>query len=366
MSADIDFAIDPDIRRARAMPASIYTSSAAFERQRQRVFPRTWHLHPGDVPSSTGFVPWTLLPGCLDEPMLLARRPGGDLDGLSNVCTHRGALLLDRPAPLTSIRCPYHGRRFDPRGRVLHAPGFETCPGFPEPRDHLAALATGVWGPLAFASLEPAEGFDEWIAPLQGRVRALLDRPLLHAPEHRRTFSVPANWALYCDNYLEGLHIPFVHPRLHRTLEFSGYRTTLLSHAVLQTAVAAPNEPYFIWPKSHPDHDLRIAAYYYWLFPTTMVNIYPWGLSLNAVCPRGPDHTDVVFFRYVWDATLEEHGAGSGLDDVEAEDEAIIARAFAGLRAQRYPGGRYAPEHECGVHHFHRLLAQAMARPRDA
>jgi hypothetical protein len=37
-----------------------------------------------------------------------------------------------------------------------------------------------------------------------------------------------------------------------------------------------------------------------------------------------------------------------------------------GLRSRLYDRGRYSPSREQGVHHFHRLLAQAMTeRPGD-
>lgn len=357
----LDFEIDPDITLAQAMPAKIYTAPEAFERQRTRVFARTWHLVPQDLPTSPPrATPWELLPGCLDEPVVLVRDAEGGCTGLSNVCTHRAAVLLEQPSSASSIRCPYHGRRFGLDGRLLHAPGFETCPNFPQARDDLRSIPVGTWGPLVFASLDPCEPFDAWLAPLQARVGSLLDLPMRHAPEHLRTFSIAVNWALYCDNYLEGLHIPFVHPSLRRALDLSGYHIEPLPRGVLQRATAAPDEVCFVWPKSHPDHGLRVAAYYYWLFPTTMVNVYPWGLSLNSVLPGGPGRTQVVFLRYVWDDALHDRGAGSGLDAVEQEDEAVIGRCQRGLRSACYPGGRYAPQHERGVHHFHRLLADAM------
>ena len=30
-----------------------------------------------------------------------------------------------------------------------------------------------------------------------------------------KDYLINCNWALYCDNYLEGFHIPFVHPDLN-------------------------------------------------------------------------------------------------------------------------------------------------------
>ena len=36
--------IDPDIRRARTPPGAFYTDPAVWAAQRERLFPRTWHL----------------------------------------------------------------------------------------------------------------------------------------------------------------------------------------------------------------------------------------------------------------------------------------------------------------------------------
>ena len=82
-----------------------------------------------------------------------------------------------------------------------------------------------------------------------------------------------------------------------------------------------------------------------------------WGLSLNVVAPLGPARTRVAFRSYVCDEVARERGAGSGLDQVEAEDEAVVAEVALGVRSRLYRRGRYSPTREVGVHHFHRLLA---------
>jgi choline monooxygenase len=89
-----------------------------------------------------------------------------------------------------------------------------------------------------------------------------------------------------------------------------------------------------------------------------MLNLYPWGLSLNLVEPQGPTCTRVRFKSFVGDASLLDAGAGQGLDRVEAEDEAIVEAVARGVRSRLYRGGRYSPTRERGVHHFHRLLAE--------
>ena len=91
-----------------------------------------------------------------------------------------------------------------------------------------------------------------------------------------------------------------------------------------------------------------------------MLNVYPWGLSLNHVQPIGPAKTRVVFAGFIADASRLGRGAGGALDAVEMEDEAAVLGVQRGIRSRFYRHGRYAPAHERGVHHFHRLLVQAL------
>jgi len=84
------------------------------------------------------------------------------------------------------------------------------------------------------------------------------------------------------------------------------------------------------------------------------VNVYPWGVSINRVNPMGLARTEVIFARYVLNSDLLESGAGSDLHTVEMEDEAVVEATQRGIRSRLYTRGRYAPQHEAAVHHFHR------------
>ncbi len=91
-----------------------------------------------------------------------------------------------------------------------------------------------------------------------------------------------------------------------------------------------------------------------------MLNVYPWGISVNVVKPLGIDRTRVSFLSYVWDPSLLDSGAGSSLDRVEREDEVVVEAVQRGLRSRLYRRGRFSPTRESGVHHFHRLLAERL------
>ncbi|HZJ69604.1 MAG TPA: Rieske 2Fe-2S domain-containing protein, partial [Planctomycetota bacterium] len=100
-----ELAIDPDIRRARTPPRELYGDARWFEAQRERVWRRGWSLvgHAGELAAPLARRPLVLLPGLLDEPVLLTRDAGGRLHALANACTHRGMLVCEEapagPAP---------------------------------------------------------------------------------------------------------------------------------------------------------------------------------------------------------------------------------------------------------------------------
>lgn len=358
------FRIDPDVARATTIDKRFYLDDTVWQRTLERVFARSWQwigdLH--DVAAPLALSPRDLLPGSLDEPLLLARDAGGRLRCLSNVCTHRGKLVVEAAghADAQGLRCGYHGRRFDLAGQAWFMPGFDGVDGFPCAADHLRVLPFDAWRGHGFAALDPVVPLAQVMAEIDERLPGLDIGAWQPDPSRARSFVVDAHWALYVENYLEGLHIPFVHPALAQALDLGGYAYEQGRWCTLQLAHARAGEPAFEPPPGTPDQGRRIAAYYWWLFPNLMLNLYPWGLSLNQVLPLAPAKTRVVFASWVADASLLGQGAGAELDAVEMEDEAVVTSVQRGLRSRHFNGGRYSPQHERGVHHFHRLLAQAL------
>jgi choline monooxygenase len=177
---------------------------------------------------------------------------------------------------------------------------------------------------------------------------------------YSRDYPVDAHWALYCENYLEGFHIPYVHHGLNAAIDFGQYATELYPWGVLQVAIAKEDGDCFDLPASSPDHGKKIAAYYFFVFPNLMLNFYPWGLSVNIVRPVSKERSVVSFLSYIRDAGRLNRGAGADLDVVEMEDEEVVRSVQRGIRSRFYRHGRYSVTREQGVHHFHRLVAAAM------
>jgi choline monooxygenase len=357
-----DVVVDSDIRRAQTLDSSYYTDPALYEVMKDKIFRGAWHyLGTIDEVTQPGQAVAKILgPGTLDEPVILVQDLKGQVRVLSNVCTHRGMILVQGAYQGTSLRCGYHGRRFGFDGRLKTAPGFEGAVDFPGACDHLPELAVGQWGRLLFASLDPQSSFEAWIQPVAQRMNFLDAHALELAPDRGRDYRVKAPWMAYCDNYLEGLHIPYVHPGLSDALDLSAYHTELFEHVSLQVGVATGAEHSFEVPPAHPDYAGPAAGYYFFLFPNIMMNFYPWGLSLNLVNPEGVGACRVRFLSFVGKEALLGEGASADLHQVELEDEAVVQSVAQGLQSHLFTNGRYAPEHERCVHHFHLQLQSRM------
>ncbi|HEX8286951.1 MAG TPA: SRPBCC family protein [Pyrinomonadaceae bacterium] len=346
------FDINSDIRRAETLSSEFYTNERYFQESKEKIFARSWQL-VGHADENANLNPRIVLKNFLDEPVLITKN-GEDYNCLSNVCTHRGKILIENDCSADLIRCGYHGKRFSLDGEFLSMPEFEAAENFPSEKDNLTKIPCGFWNKFAFVSLNPIAPLDVFIAEMREIVRALNLKNLRFIAA--KDYTVKAHWALYCENYLEGFHIPFVHRSLNEAIDYGSYTTETFRFSSLQKAIAKTEEDAFDLPASNE----KIAAFYFFIFPNTMFNFYPWGLSVNIVKPIEPDSTTVSYMTYVSDETKLEKGAGADLNRVELEDQAVVESVQKGIRSRFYERGRYSPTREQGTHHFHRLIAEFM------
>ena len=343
------FDINPDIARAETLASEFYADEKYFDESKEKIFARAWHLI-GTTDEINNLKPRTILENFLDEPVLLAK-DGARFYCLSNVCTHRGKILVESECRASGIRCGYHGRRFALDGKFLSMPEFENARNFPTERDDLPKIPFGIWEKFLFASINPAAPLAEFISPLRERL-SFFDFEALRFVSSK-DYRVKAHWALYCENYLEGFHIPFVHASLNEAIDYGSYATEIFRFSSLQTGAARRKEEAF-------DFDKNTAALYFFVFPNLMFNFYPWGLSANIVEPLKPDLTKISYLTFVSDESRLGEGAGADLERVELEDQRVVESVQKGIRSRFYQSGRYSPSREQATHHFHRLIAEFM------
>jgi choline monooxygenase len=355
---DDAYAFDPDVAAASTPPARWYHDPARLEREHQRVFGRTWQLagaaaalrEPGDF--------LTLEVG--REPLLVVRGGDGALRALSNVCRHRAGPVAKGAGHRAVLQCGYHGWTYGLDGRLLSAPEFEGVRGFDPATVVLPAVRVESWGGFVFVNLDAAAPpLADFLGPIVEQTRTMgLERLRLRK---RVDYEVACNWKAYVDNYLEGYHIPIVHPALFRELDYKAYRVETDRLSSRQHAPLRREGAVFAGGTEGSD-----AALYYWIFPNLMLNLYPGSLQLNLVLPLGPERTLTRFEWYVEEpldpAAAEAFERSVALSEqVQREDIEICEAVQRGLRSATYRQGRYSVRRENGVHHFHGLLAAYLA-----
>jgi choline monooxygenase len=356
------FFVDENIAKAKTIDTLFYRDEKLFQEIKEKLFASSWQFIGSEelVKDNGDVYPFLLLENYLDEPLMLTRQKNGAVTLLSNVCTHRGNIVAEKPCKANNLRCKYHGRLFHLDGKFISMPEFKEVENFPTVADDLKNLPFLKWGKWLFVSLNNKMPADFFLKDMIERVGWLPVDDFVFHPELSRDFKVKANWALYCENYLEGFHIPFVHAGLNSVIDFGNYTTELFKYSNLQVGIAKDDDDCFDLPVNSPDYGKKIAAYYFFVFPNMMFNFYPWGLSVNVVKPINISESKVSFYTYILDKSKYNSGAGSNLDTVEFEDEEVVENVQKGIRSRFYEHGRYSVTREQGTHHFHRIIASMM------
>ncbi len=293
------------------------------------------------------------------EPIVVVRDEGGTLRAFHNVCRHRAAQVLNLPeGQVTKLRCRYHGWTYDLQGRLRGTPEFDGVEEFSKEKEGLVPLAVASWGPLVFVHQgKPSQALADFMAPLPERTANLGLEELRFVG--RRDYEVECNWKVFVDNYQDGgYHVNTVHPGLAGALDYAHYRTENFAHASVQTSPLKPAADATIGKVRTGTH-----AYYWWLFPNLMVNLYQGVMDTNLVQPLGPDRCRVRFDFYF--ACTEGEANQKFIADsiavahqVQLEDLGVCAEVQRGLKSRSYDTGRFSVKRESGGYHFHQLLAR--------
>jgi choline monooxygenase len=347
--------------QALALPAPCYVDPDWAQRENETVFARSWQLvahaaqlaAPGDhVVAQIGRVPLVIVRG---EPEADAAH--GRLRALHNVCRHRaGPLAICDGRGARALVCAYHGWTYTLDGALRGAPEMHDVADFDAAAIRLPQAAVAEWQGLVFAALAPEVPFADVVDGIDARLARDL-ASYRHAG--RVSYDIGCNWKVYVDNFLEGYHVPRVHPALNRLLDYRSYRTELARWSSLQwSPLDTAQGPY-----GNDAGAADAVALYWWLWPNTMLNVLPGRLQTNRVVPTAPDRCRVDFdYYYPADAAPDAATRDRAFADaVQAEDIAICEAVQRGLESGSYTAGRLNPARESGVWHFQELLRAALA-----
>ena len=341
------------LARAETIPSAWYTDPRFHALDRDAIFATTWQhvadthqlAQPGDH----------VIAEVAGEPIIVVRGKDGALRAFFNVCRHRGGPLAMKDGNADMLICKYHGWTYRLDGVLRGVPHFNRVELF-DKRDYgLTPVHLAEWEGLVFVNLaERAKPLETFLQDIRERVAPTRIGELTFA--RRVEYDVRANWKVYVDNYLEGYHVPYVHPELYSLYDYAGYVTEVHDWYSVQVGPLTGDSNVYTAGGGE--------ALYYQVFPNLMLNVVPGRLQANLVVPVAPDRCKVIF-RYYYDdvasaAARERIEADIAFSDkVQHEDAEICERVQQGLGSRAYDKGRFSVRFEEGVYHFQKLLKHA-------
>ena len=367
-----DRPLDRDPARSLTLPSHLYTSPEIFAREREAIFFRSWHLasHVSDLPEPGSYITAAIH----DQGVFICRGKDGRLRGFYNVCAHRAHELLSGAGRAKVITCPYHAWSYHLTGALRSARGAEKLEGFEPSEFCLTPVRVESVGPLVFYNLDPKA------EPLAPRIGGLIQELESHIPgfAHMRRVEagsavIEANWKVGVDNYLECYHCAPAHPAFADLVDLDHYRS--VCHELHSSHIGRKVRPKNKAFEFDPDAPVQLSGFW-WLWPMATINMMPGdpGVGLFWWNPLGPTRSEQVYISYSPDGRRtpqqERLSAYSGAI-LSVEDNKICESVQRGLASRGYRQGRFIvdPERseisEHAVHHFHRLVAQALSLQED-
>jgi choline monooxygenase len=337
-------------------PASFYRDPSRYAAERRSIFGRSWLFmaHVSELQSEGDAVSATIA----GYPLLVVRTAEG-LKAFHNVCRHRAGPLVDtdRTNCGNSFVCKYHGWAYTLDGRLRNARDFGAADGF-DPRNYgLVPLKVETWRSFVFVNADlNATPLAATLSPLDRKLGGRSFDNLVHA--ERRTHDIACNWKLYVENYLEGYHIPNVHPMLNDQVDALRYEVTV------EGAVCFHNAP----PKEK-DGTVYDGLWAFAL-PHLGFNSYgDEGIMLERMVPTGLGTTRLVYDYYLPPHIATNQPAKQKILGTSAivtsEDKWICEKVQANIDAGIYESGVLSPKHETGVAWFQTHFTSVTEMKRD-
>jgi choline monooxygenase len=330
------------------LPASWYGDPEIHERERRAVFGSEWLFvgsraslrEPGDY-VATEIAGWPLVALVDDDGTLRAHH---------NVCRHRaGPLVPDGRGRVPSLVCRYHGWAYGLDGELRSARDFGESVDCAAVALRPARVDT--WRGLVFVNLETEDPAPGLIDSLGTFVEACEEFPIeSFVPAAQSEHALECNWKTYADNYLEGYHIPLVHPALNKEIDAKRYRVDVDERHrwVMHSAPAR-------------DGALNLGRWL-WRWPNLAVNLYAEGMNVECYDPLGPSRTRVRYAFAFADPDAASNAETERLSAATlAEDKAICEAVQRNLDSGAYDVGLLSPRHEQGVAAFQRWLSEAVS-----
>jgi len=335
----------------KTLPAKYYHDADIYAAETENIFKNEWLLigHEAALDKEGSYLAKTIA----GYAIFVIRDKDGSLKAYHNVCRHRASPLLDDGIGRTSVlRCPYHGWVYNTDGQLKKIPDFADDKEIEQKvcdRTHLFKVHVRSWRKLVFICMAEGEApdFDKSLGDLPAACEGTdIENFFFHsAAKHE----LKCNWKTYVENYMEGYHIPTIHPELNKEVDM---------------------ETYFVYPEDRiarhvtdtQVEDGTMGGLWVWLWPYAALNIYKEGMNLELMVPTGPETVELhyaYFFRDLENADEIKRTIAAS-KSVTQEDIDVCERVQKNLASGIYDTGELSPRHEGGLAYFQKLVKDSV------
>lgn len=338
-----------ELEMAETIPSEWYSDEEFYKIDLESIFYKTWqYVGCEEELQNTGDF---IVAEVGNNPLIILRDSESNLRCFYNVCRHRAGFFAKDKGNANVLRCKYHGWTYNLDGKLIGTPEFDEVKCFNKSDYPLREVNVSSWEGLVFVNLsdnpEPLEnifyGINYRIKPIELTSKKFYSRIV---------YELNCNWKVYVDNYLEGYHLPHVHPELNDLLDYKNYVTELSENYSLQYSPLKSDGNLYSQGNE---------AFYYFVTPNFMLNILPGRLQTNLVVPISHNKTKVIFDYYYDDIESDEavkfiKNEIEYSDVIQQQDITICENVYKGLASDGYHKGRLSVKREKGLYHFHNLI----------
>lgn len=327
----------------------LYTDPAVFALEREKIFKRTWQ--PLASATQLANVGDTVAADIAGWGVFIIRGQDGQLRGFHNVCSHRGARLLEPGRRnCDHVVCPYHHWQYDDHGALEDTPWYGDASPFDLAKLSLQPISVAVWRGLIFAAIEPATSLEQQLGDLPDELaNASLEQFVATTGEE---LEAAINWKAYVDQFCEYYHVPAVHSP-DKTVSVRNYEAIPRNGMMYMRAT---------------DQAGTQAAYYggkwLWAWPNWTLSLFPGGMKISRINPVSADKIRVRFDYFFADTSQAGEPTRSRVagatKSIFLEDVRACERAQAGYASGSYRPGPLHPQHEQATAYFQSRVREAL------
>ncbi|MGI9290711.1 MAG: aromatic ring-hydroxylating oxygenase subunit alpha, partial [Gammaproteobacteria bacterium] len=293
-----------------------------------------------------------------------------------NVCSHRGARLVNDRGNNSKFICPNHSWSYSLDGKLIARPHFyggeqhdvnrADCH-----RADLVEIRCVTWHDWIFVDISgQADEFSRCIEPISRIIEAYDFDALQYCKSLE--FEIEANWKLAIENFIEPYHVFSCHPWLNSFVSMEERLAPTFESGVLSCGYEFKNAdparggelPWFpdLPAEKHNRGDWFV------LFPNFGFEIFPDQVDVFVATPLGPAKCrETIALYFIGEGAshqkyeLARNHVIQNWNDLNHEDIGIIERMQKGRNSEGFDGGVLSPYWDPVLQYFAQLMTQSIS-----